>query len=228
MTSSHAAPPDNLDAPLELDPQDWTRAQRYFLLTGLVVPRPIAWVSTVSAEGVPNVAPHSYFNVFAVDPPHLIWSSGGLKDSMRNVMATREFVVNLVTMDLIERMNFTSTDFPPDEDEFGWAGLTAAPSRCVGAPRVGEAKAHFECELAHLLTLGGSYVAVGRVIHIHVDPSVWRGGRVDARLLDPVCRLAAGRYASLGDIYELPRPSWAEVEGSTGMQAMPRLGEPER
>lgn len=223
MTTSPPAPPRRLDAPLEIDPMDWKRRDRYFLMTGLVVPRPIGWISTVSKEGTPNLAPHSYFNVFSDDPPHVIFGSGGLKDSMRNIMETREFVVNLVDMALLERMNFTSTDFPPAEDEFTWAGLERAPSRRVRPPRVAESKAHLECELVHLLTAGGSYLAIGKVVHVHVDPSVWVDGRVDPRALDPVCRLAGGAYARLGDIVHLPRPRWAEVEGSRGEEAMPRL-----
>ena len=222
MASSHASPPSTLDEPLELDPMDWSRQQRYFLMTGLVVPRPIAWVSTLSSEGVANLAPHSYFNVFADDPPHLVFSSGGVKDTMRNVLATREYVVNLVTMELVEEMNFSSTDSPPGEDEFEWSGLARAQSRTVAPPRVAAARACFECRLVQALEAGGSWLAVGRVQHVHVHPEVWRDGRVDPRALDPVCRLAGNYYASLGEIFRVARPYWRDVEGSSGRERMPR------
>ena len=223
MASSHAAPPRELESALELDPMDWTRQQRYFVLTGLVVPRPIAWVSTLSPDGVANLAPHSYFNVFADDPPHLVFSSSGIKDTMRNVLASREFVVNLVSRSLVEQMNFSATDFPSDEDEFDWSGLDKQPSRTVAPPRVAAARACFECALVHAFEAGGSWLAVGRVQHIHVAPSVWRDGRVDPRLLDPVCRLAGSNYASLGEIFRLPRAAWKDVDGSAGQAGMPRI-----
>jgi flavin reductase (DIM6/NTAB) family NADH-FMN oxidoreductase RutF len=223
VTTSHPAPPDQLDAPLELDPQDWPARQVYFLMTGLVVPRPIAWVSTRSEGGVRNVAPHSYFNVVAHEPPHVVFSSSREKDTLRNIRATGEFVVNLVTMDVVEEMNFTATDFPPDEDEFTWAGLTEAPSETVAAPRVAQAKAHLECRAVEEVTAGNGHIVIGEVVHVHVDPSVWRDGRVDPELLDPVCRLAGTRYARLGEIFKLPRPSWgADVLGTTPGEAIPR------
>jgi flavin reductase (DIM6/NTAB) family NADH-FMN oxidoreductase RutF len=224
VPSSHPAPPASLDEPLELDPADWPSRQVYFLMTGLVIPRPIAWVSTVDAEGRRNLAPHSYFNVVAHEPPHVIFSSSGLKDTLRNVRATGEFVVNLVTMDVVEAMNFTSTDFPPEEDEFTWAGLTPVPARTVAPARVGEAKAHLECRVTETVAAGNGTIVVGEVLHLSLDPSVWRDGRVDPQLLDPVCRLAGTRYARLGEVFQLPRPSWAsDVEGTAPGEAIPRL-----
>lgn len=224
MATSHPAPPDELDGPLELDPEDWPARQVYFVMTGLVIPRPIAWVSTLGEGGVRNVAPHSYFNAVAHDPPHVMFSSSGQKDTLRNVRATGEFVVNLVSMDVVEPMNFTATDFPPDEDEFTWAGLTEEPSQRVAAPRVGEAAAHLECEVREIVPAGNAHVVVGEVVHLHVAPRVWRAGRVDPELLDPVCRLAGTRYARLGPIFQLPRPSWTrDVEGTPHGQAIPRL-----
>jgi flavin reductase (DIM6/NTAB) family NADH-FMN oxidoreductase RutF len=223
MASSHAAPPRTLDTPLEITPGEWDPREVYFLLTGLVVPRPIAWVSTLGADGVRNVAPHSYFNVVSHDPPHVMFSSTGVKDTLRNLRATGEFVVNLVTMDLVEEMNATATDLPPGVDEFDWIGLDAAPSRTVAAPRVARAKAHFECRVVHDLAVGNGNLVVGEVTHVHVDPSVWSGGRIDPALLDPVCRLAGTSYAGLGEVFKLPRPSWAEVETASPQERVPRL-----
>jgi flavin reductase (DIM6/NTAB) family NADH-FMN oxidoreductase RutF len=223
VPTSHPSPPRTLDAPLEVDPGDWPAREVYFLLTGLVVPRPIAWVSTLGPGGVRNVAPHSYFNVVAHDPPHVVFSSSGVKDTLRNVEAAGEFVVNIVTMDVVEQMNFTSTDFPPDEDEFHWAGLTAAPAQTVAPPRVAEAKAHLECRVAEIVRAGNGSIIVGEVTHLHVDASVWRDGRVDPRLLDPVCRLAGTSYATLGEVFKLPRPVWeTDVRGTVPGAAIPR------
>jgi flavin reductase (DIM6/NTAB) family NADH-FMN oxidoreductase RutF len=223
VSSSHDGPPERLEADLELAPGDWQPREVYFLMTGLVIPRPIAWVSTVDGDGIANVAPHSYFNVVSNDPPHVVFSSTGVKDTLRNVRATGEFVVNLVTMPVVEQMNFTATDFPADEDELTWARLTRQPSVTVAPPRVGEAQAHLECVLRHELPVGNGNLVVGEVTRIHVAPEVWRDGRVDPELYDPVCRLAGTRYARLGEIFQLPRPSWEQdVKGTSPGEAIPR------
>ncbi|HEX9889421.1 MAG TPA: flavin reductase family protein [Nitriliruptorales bacterium] len=224
MATSHPEPPQVLDEDLELDPQDWPAHQVYFVMTGLVIPRPIAWVSTYGADGVRNVAPHSYFNVVAHDPPHVVFSSSGVKDTLRNIRSRGEFVVNLVSMDVVEPMNFTATDFPPDQDEFDWAGLTEEPAHAVDAPRVAESPAHLECRAVSEVPVGNGHLVIGEVVHVHVSPRVWHEGRVDPRLLDPVCRLAGTGYARLGEVFKLPRPSWErDVRGSAGQAAMPRL-----
>lgn len=224
MPTSHPEPPARLDAPLELDPVDWPARQVYFLMTGLVIPRPIAWVSTLSPDGTRNLAPHSYFNVVAHDPPHVVFSSSGVKDTLTNLRERGEFVVNIVTMDLVEPMNFTATDFPPGEDEFTWAGLTPVESDRVAPPRVAEAKAHLECEVRGIVPAGNGNLVVGEVVHLHVDPSVWRDGRVDPELLDPVCRLAGTGYARLGEVFKLPRARWEDdVQGTGPTEAIPRL-----
>jgi flavin reductase (DIM6/NTAB) family NADH-FMN oxidoreductase RutF len=223
VSTSHPEPPTTLDTPLELEPSDWASRQVYFLMTGLVIPRPIAWVSTLGPDGVRNVAPHSYFNVVAHQPPHVLFSSSGVKDTLRNIRASGEFVVNLVSAELIEQVNFTATDFPSDEDEFSWSQLTEAPSRTVAPPRVAEAKAHLECRTTQIVPAGNGNIVIGEVTHIHVDPSVWRAGRVDPELLDPVCRLAGTRYATLGEVFSLPRPVWAtDVQGTEPGEAIPR------
>ena len=211
MKSSHPRPPEVLDRPLEQDPSEWSYQDNYNLLTGLVIPRPIAWMSSISTEGVPNIAPHSYFNAVAVDPPHVMISSTGVKDSVRNIRATKEFVLNIVTMDDLEDMVFTSTDFPPDEDEFEWSGLTPVASAKVAPPRIAEAKAHLECVFVDEMTLGDGTLVFGQVVFVHVDPSVWRNGRVDPGLLDPVCRLAGSGYASLGEHFRSVIPKWEDV-----------------
>lgn len=225
MPSSHPEPPVDLDTPLEIDPSDWHARQVYFLMTGLVVPRPIAWISTRGADGIRNLAPHSYFQAVSNDPPHIVFASTGEKDTLRNVRATGEFVVNLVSTDLVEQMNFTATDFPPEEDEFTWAGVSEAPAARVAAPRVAEARAHLECEVRHELEVGNGNLVVAEVLHVHVDPTIWRAGRVDPQAYDPVCRLAGTSYATLGEVFKLPRPSWRrDVEGTVPGEAIPRRG----
>lgn len=220
MTSSHARPPEVLDEALELDPRDWEPRQIYFLMTALVVPRPIAWVSTRSADGIRNVAPHSYFNL--VSSRHVMFSSSRVKDSIANIRATGEFVVNLVSVELAEQMNFTATDFPPDEDEFTWAALEDAPSRVVAPPRVAAARAHLECRAVEEVHVGPSFVTFGEIVHVHVDASVWRDGRVDPDLLEPLARLSGSGYAELGETFKLRRPRWDDVKGTEPGTAIPR------
>lgn len=211
MPSSHREPPPDLDDDLEVDPRDWAPRDVYHLMTGLVVPRPIAWVSTFDDDGVRNVAPHSYFNVVAHDPPHVVFSSSGEKDTLRNVRARGAFVVNVVTMDLVQVMNVTAADFPPDEDEFTWAGLEATDAIAVDAPRVARARAHLECRFVTEVPAGNGTIVVGEVVHLHVAARVWQKGRVDPELLDPVCRLGGSGYAALGEVFHLARPSWRDL-----------------
>ncbi|TVR28975.1 MAG: flavin reductase family protein [Nitriliruptor sp.] len=206
----------------EFDPAAWEPRALYFLLTGLVIPRPIAWVSTVSEGGVRNLAPHSYFNVVANDPPHVLFVSTGVKDTLRNVRATGEFVVNVVTLDLVEEMNATAADAPAGVDEFGWVGLDAAPSVTVTPPRVARAKAHLECRVVHDLPIGNGNLVVGEVTHVHVDPSVWTDGRIDPQKLDPVGRLSGSSYATLGEVFTLDRPSWADIADADPADRIPR------
>lgn len=221
MNETPDTPPTTLAHSLELEPARWEARDVYRLMTSLVIPRPIAWVSSLSGDGRRNLAPHSYFNVVAHDPPHVIFSSSGVKDTLRNIRETGEFVVNVVSMPLVDAMNLTSADFPPEEDEFQWADLPSAPSSRVRPPRVRDAPAHLECRCIQVVEAGNGHVVIGEVVHIHVSPGVWRDGGVDPRLLDPVCRLAGNGYARLGECFERPRPSWSSLRpepppGATG------------
>jgi flavin reductase (DIM6/NTAB) family NADH-FMN oxidoreductase RutF len=191
---------------IELDAADVPGRDAYWLLTALVVPRPIAWVSTLSGAGVRNLAPHSFFTIAANDPPHVLFTSTGLRDTVTNIRDTGEFVVNVVSADLVVPMNETSAEFAPDVDEFASAGLTAVPSVRVAAPRVAEARAHLECRAVDELAVGDSFVVVGRVEHIHVAAEVVRDGRVDPELLEPLARLSGSAYSELGRVFRLPRP----------------------
>ena len=221
MSGSHDAPPKVLDRPLEIGPEDWSVREFYQLMTALVIPRPIGWISTISAAGVRNVAPYSYFNLMGSDPFYVAFGSTGAKDTLTNLREVPEFVANIVSMHVLEKMNFTSTDFPRDQDEFEWAGLTPAPSVKVRPPRVGESRAHLECELVQIVDDRNTHIVLGRIVHAHVDRSVWKDGRVDPRLLDPVCRLSGSGYASLGELVNVQRPDWKNVKDTRGQEAMP-------
>lgn len=222
MTASHSAPPQTLDRDIEVGPDDWHAKEFYYLMTALVIPRPIGWISTISAAGVSNVAPYSYFNMMGNDPPYVAFASTGVKDSLRNLREVPQFVANIVTMHVLEPMNFTATDFPRDESEFGWAGLTAAPSAKVKPLRVAEAKAHIECEVKQIITDHNTNIVLGRIVHTHVTKSVWKEGRIDPRLLDPVCRLSGSGYAQLGELVNVARTSWKDVQGTQGIAKMPK------
>jgi len=216
MTASHDAPPTTLDRPLEVGTCDWTQREFYLLMSALVIPRPIGWISTISAAGVRNVAPYSFFNLVGSDPPYVAFGSTGAKDTLANLREVPEFVVNIVSMHILEKMNFTAADFPPDSDEFQWAELTARPSAKVRPPRVAESRAHLECKLTQVVDDHNTHIVLGRVIHAHVDPCVWKEGRVDPRLLDPVGRLAGSGYAALGELISLARPAWIDIAAAHG------------
>jgi flavin reductase (DIM6/NTAB) family NADH-FMN oxidoreductase RutF len=222
MTASHPSPPRVLEKPIEVGPEDWQEREFYQLMTALVIPRPVGWISTMSPGGHRNLAPYSYFNLMGSDPFYVAFGSHNEKNTVSNLREVPEFVANIVSMHLLEKMNFTSTDFPTGEDEFSWAGLTPAPSAKVRPSRVGEAKAHLECKVVQIVDDENTHIVLGRIVHAHVDPSVWRDGRVDPKLLDPVCRLSGSSYASLGEIVNVPRTTWSSVEGTRGAAAMPR------
>src|SRR5262245_55183960 len=221
-TATKEGPPQTLAGPLEVGPGDWDRREFYLLLTALVIPRPIGWISTVSAAGVRNLAPYSYFNLMGSDPAYVAFGSTGVKDSLANLREVPEFVANIVTMHLVEKMNFTAGEFPREEDEFGWAGLTPRPSAKVRPFRVGEAKAHLECKVVQVVNDGETNIVLGRIVHAHVDPSVWKDGRVDPKLLDPVWRLSGSGYAPLGELISVERPHWKNGAGPQGQDAVHR------
>ena len=204
MSTSGTRPTDDI----EVGPNDWGGRDFYFLMTALVVPRPIGWISTISASGTRNLAPYSYFNLMGSDPFYVAFGSSGVKDSLANIREVPQFVANIVSVDLIERMNFTSGDFPREEDECGWAGLTPVPAKTVKPWRVGEAKAHLECEVQHVHSDGNTHIVLARVLHAHVNASLLKDGRVDPRLLDPACRLSGSWYARLGELIKVERPKW--------------------
>jgi flavin reductase (DIM6/NTAB) family NADH-FMN oxidoreductase RutF len=186
------------------DPDDLGR-KFYGLLTSVVLPRPIAWVSSVSAGGVDNLAPHSFFTVSCVEPPIVQFTSVGRKDSLRNIEATREFVVNLTPEPLFEQINATATEFPPDTSEFDAVGVTRSPSERVRPPRVAESPVALECVLHSAVTLGDSTIVLGRVVLATVDEDVLVDGRPAVARLRPLSRLGGNEWGATPEVREISR-----------------------
>jgi flavin reductase (DIM6/NTAB) family NADH-FMN oxidoreductase RutF len=188
------------------DPEQTGGHAFYKLLTALVIPRPIAWVSTRSAQGVDNLAPHSFFTVASADPPVLAFTSVGRKDTLRNVEATGEFVVNLAVEPLLRQVNESATNFPAELGEFDAVGLRREPSEKVSPPRVADSPASLECRLHSTVGLGGrSVLVLGRVVHATVDETVLVDGHPEARLIRPLARLGKDEWGTLGEVPNLPR-----------------------
>lgn len=187
----------------------------YKLTTGLVVPRPIGWIGSVSAAGVFNLAPFSFFNAVGAAPPCLVVSpltrEGNPKDTLANIRHSGEFTHNVVTRDVMEAMNATAANLDHDVDEFAHAGLTPVPSESIGAPRVGEAKASFECVLVDIIPVGAgpmsANIIIGEIKVFHVNDDLLDGTRIDQRKLEAVGRMAGAEYAATTDLFSLERPS---------------------
>jgi flavin reductase (DIM6/NTAB) family NADH-FMN oxidoreductase RutF len=177
----------------------------YRLLNSVVVPRPIAWVSSTSADGIDNLAPHSFFTVSSADPPVVQFTSVGRKDSLANVLATGEFVVNLAPEHLFEQVNASATDFPSDRDEFAEVGLDREPSLRVRPPRVAESPVAIECVLRGTEDFGNSVVVFGTVVLISIDESVLVDGHPEVGLLRPLARLGKREWSTIGEIKEIQR-----------------------
>lgn len=193
------------------DPAEWSAGALYHLLNALVVPRPIAWVSTIDGEGRANLAPHSYFTVVSTDPPMVCFTSLGRKDTLNNLEAVGEFVVNVAAREHLAAMNVSAAALPAHEDEFVWAGVERCDSVAVAPPGVADAPARLECSVEEILVRGNGHLVLGQVRRLHVAPHLWSAGRVDVAAMDPVCRLAGSDYALLGERVHHPRPTWEEL-----------------
>jgi flavin reductase (DIM6/NTAB) family NADH-FMN oxidoreductase RutF len=197
----------------------------YKLLTASVVPRPIAWVSTRSADGVDNLAPHSFFTVSCADPPVLQFTSVGRKDSLRNALETGEFVVNFSPASLFEEINATGTAFPPDVSEFEAVGIESEPSTRVAPLRVAGSPVAFECKLADTVSFGDSTVVFGHVVHAAVDESVIDGDLPDVERLAPLARLGKIEWSELGAVRRITRIPVEEWPGHYGKAPASAPGE---
>jgi flavin reductase (DIM6/NTAB) family NADH-FMN oxidoreductase RutF len=198
-----------------IDPSHQSSDKNYHLLTNLIVPRPIAWVSTVNLEGLTNLAPFSFFNAVGANPPYVMISlgpkaDGKLKDTARNINVGRDFVVNLVTEALLNAMNISAADFPADQSEINAAELHAVPSLFIKSPRVKEAHASLECKLDSVMALGENTLFIGEVVMFHVDDQC-----IDQNFkikdLAPIGRLGSpSLYCRTEDRFELARTSYSE------------------
>src|ERR1700758_1078686 len=203
-------------------PSEIPHDELYGILLNSVAPRPIAWVSTLSASGQPNLAPFSFFNVLCVDPPLLGFSPGlrqpkqadvshgAPKDTLRNIRETREFVVNIVTYDLLRPMNVTSGEYDRSVNEFELAKVTPLPGRLVRPPRVAESPVSFECRLYQILDFSpaptGSSLVIGEIVSVHLNDAHIKNGRLDRNSLDLIGRMGGIQYARTTERIELARP----------------------
>jgi flavin reductase (DIM6/NTAB) family NADH-FMN oxidoreductase RutF len=188
----------------------------YQLLVGAVTPRPIAWVTTLSPTGVANLAPFSFFNAFGANPPIVVFSptlrrDGSKKDTLLNLEALPEFVLNAATAPLAERVNLSSKEIPADESEFALTGLTPVPSLKVRPPRVAESPVHMECKVRQIIACGTGPIAgnlvIGEVLAMHVSDDVLdEKRRIDPRKLRTVARLGGDYWCHTSDLFELKRP----------------------
>jgi len=200
---------------MQISVKDTDSGVLYKLLTGLVIPRPIGWISTVDENGINNLAPFSFFNVVGEDPPHVMFSTvrtgNKNKDTLNNVLANKQFAVNLVTEDVVKQMNTTSNAVENAIDEFQLANLTPVSCELIKPKRVAEAKAHFECEMVHHYFLedhknGGACVVIGKVLMMHIaDEILLENYRINLDKYQPVARLAGSNYSKLGETFSIKR-----------------------
>lgn len=207
---------------MTIDPEQHTPNDVYKLMVGAIVPRPIAFVSTLSAAGVRNLAPFSFFTAVSANPPVICFSpmvrasDGQRKDTLHNIEATGEFVVNVVSEEFARQMNQCSAEFPPDVDEFAISGLTPVASELVKPPRVRESHIQMECRLLQVVhvspkPLGGSLV-LGEVLRFHVDETLFDDFRIDPGRLRAIGRMGGPIYARTTDRFEMPRPTPADFD----------------
>jgi flavin reductase (DIM6/NTAB) family NADH-FMN oxidoreductase RutF len=200
---------------ITIDPAIETPQNIYKLLVGSVVPRPIAFVSSVSPAGMRNLAPFSFFTVASSNPPVIVFQNsvragGGTKDTIGNIRETGEFVVNVVSEDFAREMNTTSADVPPDVDEWELSGLTPVASLVVKPQRVKESRIHLECRLLQIVAvsekpLGGSLI-LGEVLRFHIADEVFENFRIDPEILRPIGRMGGPTYSRCVDRFDMPRP----------------------
>jgi flavin reductase (DIM6/NTAB) family NADH-FMN oxidoreductase RutF len=206
---------------MQIDPTQHTQADNYKILTNVVVPRPIAWVTSLSQTGVINLAPFSFFNAVGSNPLYVVVSvglrdDGTLKDTGRNIETSHEFVVNLVTEDLLHAMNISAADFPPDASEVTAAALHSAPSVKIAAPRLAHSQVSLECKLFKSEALGTNTLYIGEVVMFHVADHLM-GPRLHVNNFAPIGRLGSpSAYCRTTDRFELPRMSYAHWQKKSG------------
>lgn len=195
---------------ISIDPLQNSERDNYKLLTGSIIPRPIAFVTTMSGEGILNGAPFSYFNIVSSNPPMISISiqhaAGQSKDTARNIMQMKEFVVHIVDQQNVGQVNITAAPLPPDQSEVALVGLTPVDSLQIAVPGVKEAKVRMECTLEHCLELPNNDLIIGRIVQFHIDEDIYEQGRIDPVKLGAVSRLAGNNYAGIGEVFTIERP----------------------
>lgn len=201
------------DEPMRsIDPADSDPQATYYLLNSVVVPRPIAWVSTIAADGTANLAPHSFCTVAGTQPPTLAFTSIGEKHTVANVRATGDFVFHVVDYAITERMNITAANAPADVSEFELAGLEQTASSKVRSPRVVGAPVAMECVLDRIIEVGHSRMVLGTVVQLHIAERLFDArDRVDPGRLDAVARMGGATYATTRDRFDLTRPVYDDL-----------------
>lgn len=201
---------------MEIDPEKLEVRDRYALLIGSILPRPIAWVGTCSGAGATNLAPFSFFTGIAADPMSVLFCpvndrNGRKKDTLVNVESTREFTVNMVSEELAVKMNQTSAPYPYGVSEFDEAGLTEVESLKVRPPRVKESLVSLECKVLQIVALGhgplAGHIVIGKVVMFHADDKIYKDGRLSHKDLKAIGRMEGAWYTRTQDAFELPRPT---------------------
>lgn len=198
-----------------IDPTDLEPRERSRLMTNTVLPRPIAWVSTMDRQGNLNVAPFSYFTAACSHPMTLLFcasipvTTGNKKDTLSNVEEVSEFVINITNEETAQAMNLTATVLPHDQSEFEWAGLTPVPSRTIQVPRVAEAPISFECKLQRIVMVnnqpGGGAVVFGEVQLVHIRDDIYNDGAFDLAAFKPIGRLGGIDYVRVTSTFQMKR-----------------------
>ena len=199
-----------------INPSEVSNKDRYKLMIGAILPRPIAWVSTIDRAGKLNVAPFSYFTGVCREPMTLLFCPGyspqkaGKKDTLRNIEEVPEFVINLVNEDVAEAMNLTAAILPHGQSEFEFAGLTPGPSETIQVPRVAEAPIAYECKLQRIVTVsdqpGGGSAVFGEVQRIHIRDDIYQAGYILLDAYKPIGRIGGAGYVRVTDTFEMQRP----------------------
>lgn len=200
---------------LSIDPSQITEREIYKFLIGSIIPRPIAFVTTMSKGGIRNGAPFSYFTIVSANPPLLSLSiqrsQGKLKDTARNILESKEFVVHIVDELNVEKVNQTAASLPPDQSEIDFANLTPIESMKITVPGIRESKIRMECKLEQSIELGGTDapscdLIIGKIVQFHIQDDLYDKGRIDPSGLGAVSRLAGNDYAKIGEIFTIERP----------------------
>jgi flavin reductase (DIM6/NTAB) family NADH-FMN oxidoreductase RutF len=206
---------------MKIDPKQQTKQENYKLLIGSVLPRPIAFVTSLAPDGTVNAAPFSFFNVLASEPPLIGFSclrkpGGKRKDTAHNIAIQKEFVVHVVDEENVALVNETAVEFPTEMSEVEMVGFHMAPSHRVRVPRLVESKIQMECRLSQILELGGNDgvpnadLIIGEVVQFHIDDVLYYSGKIDTGRLKPVGRMAGTTYCKIGETFSMPRLPYEE------------------